>query len=377
MSNVHAPTRAFGLARRTLRIGIAACLAVLVVAGCATPAVRRPDPRGHSFRSEPITLRPGIFAAYSWFGSVHSVSGSWQVPRILGPLEVANAYTWVGAQGPHGSFIQVGVVTDTRLGAGGGDNAYFAAWSDKRKHDVLRPLFPVRPADRVVAELRQTSGKWLVSLVDLTSRHTARFVTEQEGHAVFTRAEWVQEHNRLAHGAVAYPHLSGVSINRVAVNGHGVPYTTVYATWMSIRGSDLAPTPLRGDAFSIQRAEVSPAGERYLQAIVPDDARLKRLDALLDAPPSSVRLAELHTALRSQVQAVRTTNASLERDHWSPTVTPLVRGFLRESEAVGRWCLEGETRNAKNLGAWVRSLPEPRHDFGHLIRQALGLPDVE
>ena len=378
MSNVQAPTRAVGFARARLRIGVAACLAVLVVAGGALLAVHRPDPRSRSVRPEPIALGHGIFASYLWFGSVHSVSGSWQVPRILGPLEVGNAYTWVGGQGPGGSFIQVGVVTDTRLGAGGGRNVYYAAWSDKRNHDILRRLFDVRPADRVVAELRQTRGTWVVSLVDLTSHHKARFVTNQEGHAVFTFAEWVQEHNRLAdYATVAYPHLSGVSISRVAVNGHAVPYTTLYASWMSIPGSYLAPTPLRGDAFSIQRADVSPAGERYLQAIVPDDTALKRVDALLDARPTSVHLAELHTALRSQVQVVRKANASLVHDHWSPTVTPLVRGLVHANKAVLRWCLEGETRDAKSVGAWVRSLPEARHDFGHLIRQALGLPDAQ
>lgn len=54
----------------------------------------------------------GTFVGYRWFGTTHSISAKWRVPRILQTSE-AHASTWIGLQNESGAFIQVGTTEDS------------------------------------------------------------------------------------------------------------------------------------------------------------------------------------------------------------------------------------------------------------------------
>jgi hypothetical protein len=358
---------------------LVAYLAVGLLAVAVLLSVR-PGPTANA-RPRALPQPFGNFASYSWRGLTRSVAASWVVPQILDkPASAATAFTWIGAYGPNNAFIQVGIETDTQEARGRWRNVYIAAWSDTRKTDHLAPLFTVRPGDAIRARLRHVGHAWLVSLSDQTSGQRYQFLTTQEGRPAFHVASWVQEHSALGDGKqVAYPDLSRLSFSSLEVDGEPPRYSNLRASWMSLHGSYLAPSPLVDDRWTVVPAQVSAAGAYYLAAVLPLDAASIRLNALLDAPLTTAKLPAIRQAATANARILRSATAALQAYTWPTAVAPLIRDLQRQNEASLRWCLQGQTRTLRGLDAWAASSPlfprQPPLGFGHAIRRALGVPD--
>jgi hypothetical protein len=205
--------------------------------------------------------RYGAFAGYTTFGPVRSIAASWTVPRTLGGPATASAATWIGVQSQsmHGPFVQVGTQEE-------GSGRDFAFWSDPERHFAPQFLGFVAAGDDVSARLVRIQDGWAATLYDPPA--AARIVTiQQPAGARFDQAEWFQEDpsQRSRTQRVPYPTLAALNFRSLRLNRAAPGYAALYAQWMSLPGGkSLAPTALAGDAFGLQWASVSHAGQQFL-----------------------------------------------------------------------------------------------------------------
>ncbi|MDA8063994.1 MAG: G1 family endopeptidase [Thermaerobacter sp.] len=130
-----------------------------------------------------VPLSPGAvsrnWAGYQLFTrGIRSVQGRWQVPTVShqGKASQEEVSVWVGVGGyrPGTVLLQTGTTADVQ-----GGHARYRAFYEVYPGMPERTVFPVRPGDRIEAQVSSLSdsfpGRWQVSLRDLTSgRHLVR-----------------------------------------------------------------------------------------------------------------------------------------------------------------------------------------------------------
>lgn len=212
----------------------------------------------------------GPFAGYVWRGHVTSVSASWTGPSVTGGSPCAVASTWIGATAldNSSSFVQIG--TDERRCFVSYErqvsDTYSAFWTDFAHDLEPQPLFPVNAGDDLGASLALARGRWTLTITDTTSGAHARFSIGVPGDAAINQAEWIQEDdtNSTLHHLYPYPHLTTVGFHHLEINSQAPAYPDLYSSWMSVGSTNLAPTPLYHDSFTIREAKVSGYGAQYL-----------------------------------------------------------------------------------------------------------------
>jgi hypothetical protein len=135
----------------------------------------------------------GPFAGYAWIGSVHSVGGSFTVPRIASGSALSQACTWIGVQGqgPPARFVQIGAI-ESRFWSSQKQktiDVYTTFWSDTARHFKPQPLFGVSPGDTLSAGLTLANRQWKLIITDDTSRKKARFSIGEETDAPLDQVE--------------------------------------------------------------------------------------------------------------------------------------------------------------------------------------------
>jgi Peptidase A4 family len=323
----------------------------------------------------------GRMAGYVWSGDVASVRGTWSVPRMATGTGEAHASTWVGAQAlvsaATSAFIQVGTTEDRRRTSG---PVYAAFWTDTKRGYHPQVLFRVAPGDEVATSLALVAARWQVVIVDVTSGRRAAFATREEGEGVFNLAEWLQEDPSETSGkATPYPALSQVRITHVIANGRAPRYADMYAQWMSVRGGNLAPTPVRDGTFSITRGVITPAGRRYLQIARPQNIAARRID--LEEANWTARTPSRRIAAASAAAAAseRRYADRLARGHWPPAARGPVASLVREVRSEARIFAAAAQRAPASLEIrqqrLARLTPELMR-LAHRVRRALHLPEL-
>ena len=323
----------------------------------------------------------GRMAGYVWSGTVTSVRGAWSVPAMAAGSGEAHASTWIGAQTlaarSSSPFIQVGTTEDRGRAA---RPVYAAFWTDTKRGYHPQLLFHVRPGDGISTALTLVGGRWQVVIVDAKSGHRAAFLTREEGHAAFNLAEWLQEDPSETSGkATPYPALSEVRITRLAADGVRPRYADMYAQWMSVGATNLAPTPVRDGAFSITRGVITPAGRRYLKIVRPQNIAARRSDReeaswTARTPPREIRSASAAAAASESAYA----NA-LVRTHWPGAAQGLVQSLVRQVRAQAALFTAAARRAPASVTVWrrrVASLTPELRRLAHRVRRALHLPEV-
>jgi hypothetical protein len=302
------------------------------------------------------------------------------VPRMSGAGE-AHASTWIGAQGPGASrrspFIQVGIVEDR---GSHGAPVYAAFWTDTIRGFHPRILFRVRPGDTVSAALTLTAGRWRVHVADTTSPQSSAFTTSEEGAAQFNLAEWLQEDPIDSSGKVTrYPDLSPLRMRAVAVNGARPRYADMFAQWMSLRGRDLAPTPLRDGTFSITTAALTAAGRRYLEIAHAQQVTARRVDEWAARFTAHTPASEIERVSAAAAASERRYAEGLEHGAWPAAARGPISALVHEVRVEAGMFGAAARHGPASLAAWRRQFiefsPAIVH-LAHVVHRTLHVPEA-
>ncbi len=339
-----------------------------------------------AWASDNRTASFGSFAGYLWLGHVWSVHASWTVPRVRRGSPAGIGATWIGAQTaiPHGAFLQIGTVEEGfwpkhRRRALNRDVAF---WSDTDHHYRAQFIFVVGPGDRVSASMRLATGRWMLSIRDLTSGARAHISTPEEASASFAQAEWLQEDPRsgLDHAPVSYPKLSDVRFGGLEVDARRPSYAALYATWMSLRRIALAPSPLREGSFYVHRARpISQAGARYLRIAAIEDRAEQAFAAEMNGWSQTTPIARV-TAERTRFAAAMRSNIhALASAGWPTPIAPLVTELVRAARALRAQTDAAPHMTASRLDSWKARWHKDAAALGHVahrLRRALQVPEA-
>jgi hypothetical protein len=327
----------------------------------------------------------GPFAGYVWRGHVTSVSASWTVPGVTEGSRCAEAATWIGAAARENSrsFVQIGtnerrcyVSYENQVG-----DTYFATWSDVAHHEQTQPLFPVNAGDDLKASLEFTRGRSTLTITDTTTGAHARFSISTPGDAAINEAEWIQEDvtNSTLNRLYPYPHLTTVGFDHLEINSQAPAYPDLHSSWMSVGRTNLAPTPLYQDSFTIREATVSEYGAQYLRIATPEDTatgafieQLARWTA--DTPPSQIDSARSRyaIALRENISAFTSARWPAQTQNLVDSLTGKTRHLLDHTQSpiptpsagIATWRSIWK-RDAKAVGSAARTL-----------KRELNLPEI-
>lgn len=359
-----------GLAREHSRIEAFVCSAALVallgmlLGGCGSSSTaERPLP-GY-----------GQFAGYIAYGRVDALSAAWTVPRVISGT--GGAGTWIGAEAAgHSSapFIQIGT-SEERFWRSQGP-AYLAFWTDTRHRYRAVGLFRVAPDDHITASLRLRRSQWQLEIVDATSGVSAHFSTGQEASAKFEEAQWLQEASapKRTDRVLDYPKLAPVGMQALKLNSHTPLYARVRASWMSVGDQEMAPSPLRGGAFTIVPASLSAAGARYLQIARPADEAYERFAIQAVRWSSATPRAQVHAAVSRLSRALVANVTQLAQADWPAAAKRPIdrliaseRTLLKELQSI-----DGRATST----TWRRVLKRQTGELGLEIRRALHAPEL-
>jgi hypothetical protein len=328
-----------------------------------------------------VTSSFGRMAGYVWSGPLVSVRASWTVPRMASGFGEAHASTWIGAQVagvPKPSpFIQVGTTEDR----GPASRAVYAAfWTDTRRGYHPQILFHVHPGDVVATALTLHLGRWRVAIADATSGRNATFETREESDGAFNLAEWLQEDpSEMSGKATPYPRLSDVRMTGVAANGAPPRYGDVYAQWMSVGALNLAPTPLRGDAFTIAPGVITAAGRRYLEIARAQNIAARRIDTSEAGWTERTPAREIRSVSARAAASERAYADGLARATWPAAAHGAMGSLVRQVRVEAGIFAAAARRAPTNLAAWrerFAGLTPALLRLTHEVRRALHLPEL-
>ena len=323
----------------------------------------------------------GKFAGYAWQGHVASVQASWTVPTVAGGSQPGAAATWIGAQahGDPASFIQIGT-NEYRRKRPADENRYFTFWSDTTHHFRGQFLFTVTPGDSLSASLTLARKRWGLSIVDHSTGAKARFSTAQEADGAFDEAEWTQEDvSDAARGAEPYPQLTGVGFRRIAVNDSAPTYASVYSTWMSVNGGNWAPSPLHDDSFTLRQMRLTASGARYLSIVSPANVANQGLAELLERWTTKTPFSQIASDSTRFETALRRSDTALASVRWPQDVAGMVRALIRDTKGALPELRPPAVVSPATIAALRAQLTRPappRDHLGHMIRRALGAPEL-
>jgi hypothetical protein len=315
-------------------------------------------------------------------GDLHSVAGSWIVPRARAADRSGAVAVWIGVQGPGdratAPFIQVGVNVER---AASGQVRYTAFWSDSERRFRPQTLMAVAAGDRVRARLTLGDGRWQVSLADLTRHTTGAILTTDEGVAQFDEAEWLQEDPSVSDdGAVHAPRYPYAAVTRVRFSGlraDGVAPAPaeLQSTWLSLGATDLGPTPPAGDAFTIAPRRLSPAASRYVALALPEDRVASTFADALTPWLDGTRGARIAPATAALTVALRRFDRGLAAVPVAATRAALRAATRQFAAVVAQAPSSPPAARVAWDGRYAAAATQMRI-AGRALRGALGAPDL-
>lgn len=333
------------------------------------------------------------------------------MPRILSRSPQGFAGTWIGAQAPaprsrlltstlllprrlwtsqrwswifrQVPFIQVGTFEGRVTSQFGQQrDVYYAFWTDTVRDFRPIALFVVRPGDEISAKLTLADGRWSISVVDGTSGWHRELSTSDDTHAVFTAAEWLQEHPQYHPFSSAerdsYPQLSTVGMRSLRVNSSEPLYANVVSTWMSADGEYFAPSQLRNGSFVIRRAGLSPAGKRYLMIAEAENAAAQTFGAQLSVWRVATPRRRITAQIATFAKAMRPALSALASERWPHGVKGLIVRLTAQQRA---WLVRlGSAFALSRRGltwssSWIKQ-EHVAHATALAIRRALSIPQT-
>jgi hypothetical protein len=326
----------------------------------------------------------GPFAGYAWIGRVKSVGASFTVPRIAGGSPLSEASTWIGVQGqgPSARFVQLGE-TEDRFWSPRMQKAvdvYSTFWSDTAHHYQAEQLFPVSPGDTLSASLTLASKQWTLAITDSTSRREAHFSIADELEAPFNQAEWTQEDPGHENDHARYPQMAAPVFQHLTVNSTAPApaYLALFSGWMSVDHSNLAPTAVHNDSFTLQQAPaITTVGMQYMRVAPAEQAAFEKFETERSNWSPRTPYGQIVTAVSRLTEATQKASPIVLSARWSKQIGGLARSSAKANTAFLEQARPPAFLNAATFAAWNSRLTEASERAGvagSRLRLALGLP---
>jgi hypothetical protein len=252
------------LSRRSVRIGLAASLSIVVLAplGLATvtatgagaitsaPLVRVRDTAIHA------SLASSNWSGYGFAGTFSAITGSWTVPSVTPSAGPTYSSSWIGVDGlENKDLIQTGTESDYV----GGHAKYDAWWEVLPGAEKVIAKVPVLPGDHMSASITRVSAEdWRFVLADVTSGK--RFTYTRLYNGPGASAEWIQE-RPLVGGTLStladYGSTTFSSLTANGINPHLVTADAISMVGNRLISVPSAPSAL-GDAFTVAYGDSTP-----------------------------------------------------------------------------------------------------------------------
>jgi hypothetical protein len=314
------------------------------------------------------------------------MSGSWRVPAIASRSPDGNASTWIGIQGGFRrgatAFFQVGTVAARFGPASDRHTAYTAFWTDTAHHYQALSLFRVAPGDAISARLGFQGTQRVISVTDTSTGRQVQFRAPPMAGARFSMALWSQEDSTdpTTRRPFPYPILTPVRFRELMVNAAAPATERLYSTWMTVRGHELAPTPLSGGSFTLRPATITPAGARYLRIASAVNGAVRHYEFSLAHWLARQPRARIGAATASYAAVVRNALAELAGRRWPASAQPLVDALIAANRSNLAATPSPVTIPPAGRRAWTiaweqRSASASR--IAHRLHSVLGLPDID
>ncbi len=326
----------------------------------------------------------GPYAGYGWIGRVKSVGGSFTVPRIASGSALSEASTWIGVQGqgPPARFVQLGEIEDRFWSPQKQKifDVYSTFWSDTAHHYQAEQLFPVNPGDTLSASLTFANKQWTLAITDNTSRRKARFSIADEVEAPFNQAEWTQEDPGEENDHARYPQIAAPVFQHLTVNSTAPApaYLALFSAWMSVNHSNLAPTVVHDDSFTLRQAPaITRVGMQYMRLAPAEQAVFEKFETERSNWSPSTPYGQIVNAVSQLTEATQKASPALLSARWSKQIGGLVRSSANANAAFLEQARPPALLNAATFAAWNSRLTEASERAGvagSRLRLALGLP---
>jgi hypothetical protein len=363
------------MTRRRRRV-VGGTVAVLVVLFLSVKLV---SPRsGPGIESGSSDAPFGPFAGYSRTGNVHSVGGSFTVPRVAPGSAPGQAGTWIGVQGqgPPSRFVQIGAIEG--LPEPDRKPAYVTFWSDTARHYEPKVLFAVGPGDTLAASITRANKGWALAINDETSGKKGHFSIGDDTDAPFDQAEWTQEDPGRENDHAPYPQMAPPVFRHLTVNSTAPSQAALDSRWMSVNHGNLAPTPVRDDSFTLGRAPaVSVAAEQYLRLTAAAGTAYAKFELERAGWTAKTPYDQIATASTQLITATQDSLRSLLAARWSQRIRRLVRSDTPALNSLIERAKPPTVLTPASFAAWNSKLTETNEraaPVGATLRLALGLP---
>lgn len=148
--------------------------------------------------SSPIGQTTYNWAGYEVNGPYHSVTdvkGTWVVPNVSCSSQATSSTSWVGIDDANPTLVQTGTGANCV-----GGRVITNAWYVFLCCNEIGIKHTVKPNDLMMGEVKYSSGKFTVSLKDVTQRWTFSLTKAVSG-AQRSSAEWIIERPTVCYGS--------------------------------------------------------------------------------------------------------------------------------------------------------------------------------
>ena len=152
----------------------------------------------------------------------------------------------------------------------------------------------------------------------------------------------------------------------------------IYSQWMSVNNSNLAPTAVHDDSFTLQPAPaVSAAATQYMRLTTAVRAEDQRFDTERSNWTPKTPYMQIASASSRLIEATQRASRALLSARWSKQISGLVRSAANAGAAFLERVRPPTLLTAATFAAWNSTLTEAAVRTAKIdskLRLALGLP---
>ncbi len=357
-------------------------VAVLAVAAAAASVAADSEARSASSAGPPVQTSLAGFAGYDEILSpLTEIATSFTVPSILAAPpkgSFATASTWIGAQSPAGSFVQVGVTEFVSWGPTGSnpDQEFNAFWSSTSLDFHPNSVGKVSPGDEITVRMSLGASGWLLNFSDSTSGYSHTIDTHYGAGQSFNAAEWIQEDPISSANLfknLPYPSLSEVRFSGLQIDDTSPELGLEDGRAMDVSGGPwLVPTSFESDGFGVVPA--IGYGKQYLDDVAAYDLALQQFGIAVFAGKLGTDNSTVTNATAALIRSLADFEHSLATQIWPNRAKADLSALLSQSYQMSRDLATLERKPTAGLETRIYTEQVLAEESAEGLRTDLGLP---